>query len=221
MKKRRPHWLQISTHVLAWAPLAVILTNFLTGQLTVNPIQAATQRTGDTAIVLLILSLACTPVYILFHYAPALKIRRPLGLYAYLYAAIHVLIFTGVDYGFDFDLILRDVVGKRFILAGLAAFLLLTVLAATSFSWWKTRLRKKWKLIHRVVYAVNLLVVLHYGWAVKGDFFRLQGNILLPLLAGITVLFLLAVRLPPVRRRISGLLSPRSLRKPMSGQPGN
>jgi methionine sulfoxide reductase heme-binding subunit len=201
---KRPKFLnfQVLLHIAAWIPLAVLIYQFQSGNLTINPIQAATQRTGNIALILLILSLACTPVYSLFRFAPALKARRPLGLYAYMYAAIHLLIFTGLDYGFNLRFIMQEVAEKRFILVGLTAFLILTVLAITSYRWWMVRLGKNWKRLHQLVYVVNVLVVLHFSWAVKGDIFRLQGDILRPLLAGIIVLTLLILRLPPIRRRL-------------------
>lgn len=205
-KKSRLGWIQIFVHVGAWIPLVVLAFDFLNNRLTANPIQAATQRTGDIAIILLISSLACTPINILFRYPPIIKIRRALGLYAYLYAAIHLFIFIGLDYAFAFDLLLKDVGNKRFILVGLISFLLLTTLTITSFRWWKVRLGKNWKRLHKIVYGVNLLVVLHFAWAMKGDIFRLQGNILLPLLAGFVVILLLVMRIPGIRKHITGLL---------------
>jgi sulfoxide reductase heme-binding subunit YedZ len=209
-QKPRLHWLQALTHIGAWIPLAVLIFDFFNNRLSFNPIQAATQRTGHIAIVLLILSLACTPVKTLFHFTPVIRVRRSLGLYAYFYAALHLLIFTGADYGFDLGLIGQTIIEKRFILAGMASFLLLSLLALTSFRWWMARLGKNWKQLHRVVYLINLLVVLHYAWAVKGDLFRLQGNILGPLAAGIIVLLLLAARLPGVRKRAVNLFPPKT-----------
>jgi methionine sulfoxide reductase heme-binding subunit len=132
-------------------------------------------------------------------------VRRPLGLYAFLYAAIHLFIFVGVDYGFNFDFLLADIAQKRFIFVGLAAFILLIPLAFTSYRYWQKRLGKNWKRLHRLVYVAALLVVIHVAWAVKGDLFTLQGDIWKPLLAGIVLALLLISRIPGVRRRISGL----------------
>jgi sulfoxide reductase heme-binding subunit YedZ len=204
MKRFRLHPLQVLTHIGAWIPLAVLIYDYYNDNLTVNPIQAAEQRTGHIAIVLLILSLACTPINTLFRFSPVLKVRRALGLYAYLYAAIHLLIFTGLDFGFDLPLIADEILKKRFILIGMTAFLLLTALAFTSFEWWMKRMGKKWKQLHSLVYVANLLVVLHYALAVKGDIFRLQGNIIWPLAAAAVVALLLVLRIRAVRRRLSG-----------------
>lgn len=213
--------LQIVTHLAAWVPLVVLVFDFVTDRLTANPIQAAQQRTGDTALVLLILSLACTPVNMLFRLPQILRLRRTLGLYGYMYAAIHLLLFAGLDYGFNFRLILLDVGEKRYIIVGTAAFLLLSALAFTSFNVWKVRLGKTWKRLHRMVYLIDLLVVLHFGWAVKGDFLRLQGDIIRPLLAGLVIIVLLVLRLPNVRRRLAGRLQirvPRKEPEPVSRQ---
>jgi methionine sulfoxide reductase heme-binding subunit len=209
MKRFRFTPLQLAVHTAALLPLAWLIKDYLTDNLTVNPIQAATQRTGDYAIVLLLLSLAVTPIITLTGYSALSKVRRPLGLYAFLYAAIHLFIFVGVDYGFNFDFLLADIAQKRFIFVGLAAFILLIPLAFTSYRYWQKRLGKNWKRLHRLVYVAALLVVIHVAWAVKGDLFTLQGDIWKPLLAGIVLALLLISRIPGVRRRISGLRTSR------------
>jgi methionine sulfoxide reductase heme-binding subunit len=208
MKKPRFTRFQILVHLSAWIPLVILVVDFFTNHLTFNPIQAAEIRTGDTAIVLLILSLACTPINYLFHLPQLIKVRRPLGLYAYLYAAIHLAVFAGLDYGFDAGLILQTITEKPYIILGLSTFLILSVLALTSFRKWIVRLGKKWKPLHRLVYLANVLVVLHFGLAIKGDFFHLQGDVFRPFIAGIIVCLLLVLRLPAVRKKLTGQISP-------------
>jgi methionine sulfoxide reductase heme-binding subunit len=203
MKRFQFSRLQLAVHTGALLPLVWLIKDYLTNNLTVNPIQAATIRTGDTALVLLLLSLAVSPIITLTGYAPLQKVRRPLGLYAFLYAAIHLTIFVGVDYAFDFNFLLADIAQKRFIFAGLAAFLLLLPLAFTSYRYWQKRLKKNWKRLHRLAYLAAVLVVIHVAWAVKGDLFTLQGDIWKPLLAGIVLTLLLLARIPGVRRLIS------------------
>jgi len=97
-------------------------------------------------------------------------------------------------------LILDAVLEKRFILVGALSFLLLIPLAITSFDVWVKRLRKNWKRLHRLVYLIAPLVILHFGWARKGDFLRLQGDVLQPLVYGAMLVLLLALRLPPLRK---------------------
>jgi methionine sulfoxide reductase heme-binding subunit len=199
---------QILVHIGSWVPLLVLVQNYFTNNLTVNPIQALEIRTGDTAITLLILSLACTPLNTLFRLPQLIKVRRPLGLYAYMYASIHLMVFTGLDYGFDPGLILQTITEKPFVILGLTTFLILSVLALTSLRRYVVRLGKKWKTLHRLVYVANVLVVLHFALSVKGDFFRLQGDIIRPLLASIAIAVLLTLRIPAVRRKLAGQLSP-------------
>jgi sulfoxide reductase heme-binding subunit YedZ len=196
--------LQIFTHAAAWVPLLLLVWDAYRGNLSVNPYQAATQRTGDFALILLLLSLACTPVNTLFRLPQVLRLRRPLGLYAFMYAAVHLFIFTGLDYGFNWDLLVKDLSDKRYIFVGLAAFLILIPLAVTSRNWWKVRLGKNWKRLHRLVYLAAGLVVLHFAWVIKGDVAQLQGDVLRPLLAGGVLALLLVARIPPVRKRLSG-----------------
>src|SRR5512133_800214 len=121
-KKWFPRFLRIGTHIGALAPLAVLVWDYYTDNLTVNPIQAAEQRTGLIALTLLLLSLACTPLNILFggFASQAIKRRRALGLYAFLYACIHLTLFLWLDYGLDWELIGQTLLEKRFIFVGMA-----------------------------------------------------------------------------------------------------
>jgi sulfoxide reductase heme-binding subunit YedZ len=195
--------LQVAMHIFAWSGLIHILFDFLTGNISPNPIQDLEQRTGRHAITLLVLSLACTPLNTLFKWPELLKRRRALGLYAFLYATIHVLIFVDLDYGLAWSLILQTIFEKPYIIVGVIAFLLLIPLAFTSFDVWKMRLKKNWKRLHQMVYLIAPLAVLHYAWGKKGDFFALQGEIIRPLIYAVIVLLLLAIRIPLVRRTVA------------------
>ena len=192
--------LQALLHLGAWLPLIILILDALNDNLTFNPIQAATQRTGDTAIILLGLSLACTPLSTYFQWKDAIKLRRPLGLYAFLYAAIHFALFVAVDFGFDVNLIAREFVEKRYLWAGLPAFIILLALAATSFKWFMKRLGKRWKQLHKLIYLGAMLVVVHLAFVIKGDLFTLSGDVWKPLVAAITIGLLLIARLPPLKR---------------------
>jgi len=197
MQKLKAHWLQILTHVGALLPLAILAWDYAQNQLTANPIREITIRTGRSAIVLLLLSLACTPIYTLFGFAPVLRLRRPLGLYAFLYAGLHGLTFVGLDYGFDLVLIGQELLQKRFVQVGALAFLILVPLAITSTRGWVARLGKNWKRLHRLVYLAALLAGVHFLWAVK-------ANVRVPLLYGAALAVLLVARIPAVQNAVRG-----------------
>jgi methionine sulfoxide reductase heme-binding subunit len=199
--------LQIAVHVYAWSALAHILFDFITGNISPNPIQELEQRTGRHAITLLVLSLACTPLNTLFKWSEPLKRRRTLGLYAFMYATIHVMIFINLDYGLAWSLIIQTVFEKPYIVVGLIGFLMLIPLAWTSFDIWKKRLGKNWKRLHQLIYLIAPLLVLHYAWGKKGDFFALQGEIIRPLIYGLVVVLFLVMRIPVVRRTLASLPS--------------
>lgn len=197
--------LQVAMHLYAWSALVLILIDFITGNISANPIQELEQRTGRHAITLLVLSIACTPLNTLFRWSELLKRRRALGLYAFMYATIHVIIFINLDYGFAWSLILQTIVEKPYILVGLLALLMLIPLAMTSFDVWKKRLGKNWKRLHQTIYFIVPLALLHYAWGKKGDFFALQGEIIRPLIYTVIAVILLTMRIPPIRRFLASL----------------
>jgi sulfoxide reductase heme-binding subunit YedZ len=150
--------------------------------------------------VLLVLSLLCTPFNTLFKWSEPLKRRRALGLYSFMYAVIHVIIFADLDFGLAWSTLIQEVVTKPRLVVGTLAFLLLIPLAMTSFDIWKKRLGKNWKRLHQVVYLIAPLVVLHFLWSKKGDVLSLQGEILQPAIYGLAVAILLILRISPVKK---------------------
>lgn len=185
--------LRLLVHLGALIPLAVIVVYALTGRLTANPIQDITFRTGKTALILLLLSLLCTPLNTLFGLKQVIPLRRPLGLYAFFYACLHLFIFAVLDYGLDWGLIQQTIAEKRYVLVGFSAFLLLLPLALTSTKASMRRLGKRWKPLHKLVYVAAVLVIIHFVWLVKADIRE-------PLMYGAILGALLLLRLPPLRR---------------------
>ncbi len=203
----KSHFRQIrwAVHISAWIPLIVLIVDAVNNNLTFNPIQAATQRTGDTAIILLGLSLACSPISTYLGWKDAIKLRRALGLYAFMYAAVHFFIFAVVDFGLQFNFIIPEFLQKYYLWAGLPAFAVLCALAVTSFRWAMRRMGKNWKRLHRYIYLGAILVALHLALVIKGDFFRLGGDVWKAVVAAIAFSLLLIVRIPPVRRGLLAL----------------
>jgi sulfoxide reductase heme-binding subunit YedZ len=197
-KEPKWRWLLVLTHIAALAPLALLLVDYATGQLSFNPIREITLRTGRYALILLVLSLACTPVRILTGWSPVIRLRRPLGLYAFMYAALHLLTFVGLDFGFNLSFIWEELIQRRYLQVGLLAFLILLPLAVTSTRRWIRKLGKNWNRLHRLVYLAALLVFLHFLWAAKGDIRR-------PITYVVVVVLLLAIRALPIRKAIIDL----------------
>lgn len=196
----RKHWFWLVVNVAAAIPLLQLAYDAWQGNLGVNPITTITNRTGTTALVLLILSLACTPANIILGWRQPLAVRKALGLWAFVYASFHLLNFVGLDYGFNVRLILADgLPTKPYILVGLLAFLILVPLAVTSTKGWKKRLGPRWKSLHSWVYLAGIAAVVHFFWKAKA------AERLEPVLYGLALALLLIVRLPPVRKRIVNL----------------
>ncbi|MAT41032.1 MAG: sulfoxide reductase heme-binding subunit YedZ [Anaerolineaceae bacterium] len=190
IKFNRLQWI---VHIGSLIPFLILIFDGLTNNLTVNPIQEITQRTGRTAILWLMFSLACTPLNIIFGLKAFNQVRRPLGLYAAFYAALHLLTFLILDYWLDFQLIFRSLREKPFIIVGTLAFLILLALTITSTTRSIKRLGKKWKKLHQLVYAAGVLVIIHYIWVLKADITQ-------PIIYSVVLAFLLIVRVKPVRQ---------------------
>jgi len=196
---------QVAIHIIAWLTLVITVYQVLTGRMTVNPIQAVEQRLGRVAVYFLIASLACTPLVTLTGWREPIKRRRALGLYAFMYAALHFSVFVGIDYGFDLKQVAQLTTEKPFILLGLTAGIMLLALAITSFTWWMRRMGKGWQSLHRTIYLGAVIVVIHYAMALKANIATLRGDILQPLLIGILLGLLLILRIPTVRKWVSSM----------------
>lgn len=162
-------YIRIFLHICALLPLAMLFYDLGYENLSVNPIQDITIRTGKPALVFLVLVLSVTPVRKWFGLHSLLQFRRSLGLYAFMYASLHFLVFIGLDYGFDIELLRSSVFKKPYVVLGLLAYLTLVPLAITSTHGWIRRLGKYWKMLHKLVYLAGILAVSHYIWAVKSD----------------------------------------------------
>lgn len=163
-------WLNPALVAGALVPLASILVRARSGGLGADPIAEALNRLGLTALILLIASLACTPLRKLWGWTWPARVRRTLGLLAFTYAALHVTVYAGLDQGLDVRAIWEDVSERRFIFAGFSAFVLLIPLALTSTRESVRRLGYvTWSRLHALVYPAALLASIHFIWRVKKD----------------------------------------------------
>ena len=189
------HGQRLLAHLLALAPLTWWSLRWLSGMLPADPVRYLMLRSGVVGIVALLAALACTPLSALAGWRSAVQLRRPLGLYAVFYSALHLLIYAAFDGGLDWRLIARDLAERRAMLVGLAALLLLVPLALTSTRGWQCRLGKRWRTLHTLVYVAAPLSVLHVYWLDRD--IKTQA-----LLYAATVGVLLLLRLPPLRRAL-------------------
>lgn len=159
--------------VLWLAPLAWLVWATASDQLGANPAEALIRATGDWALRALCLALAVTPLRVLTATPQLARFRRMLGVFVFFYALLHLLSYAWFDMGFDVDEVARDIAKRPFILVGFLAFVLLTLLAATS---WNRAIKalgaRRWQALHRSVYAAAALAILHFFWmrAGKNDF---------------------------------------------------
>jgi sulfoxide reductase heme-binding subunit YedZ len=174
-------WSKIALFVVCVIPVFWLAWRAWNENLTANPIEYITHFTGDWAIRFVVFTLAVTPLRKLMHIPSLIRYRRMLGLFAFFYASLHFLTWFAIDKFFDFHAILADFTKRRFIIAGLTAFLALIPLAVTSTAGWIRRLGgKRWQMLHRLIYVTAIAAVIHYYWLVKSD-------IRLPLFYGVLV----------------------------------
>jgi len=166
-------WAKPLLFLLALAPLAWLVAGAAANTLGANPAEALIRSTGDWTLRLLCLTLAVTPLRQATQWHALARLRRLLGLFTFFYGLLHFLCFAWLDMGFDLDAIAADIPKRPFILVGTAALLLMLPLAATSFNRAIKALgAARWQALHRSVYAVALLALLHFFWmrAGKNDF---------------------------------------------------
>ncbi len=151
-------------------PLALLIWRGFAGELTANPIEFITHTLGWWTLGFLLVTLSVTPLRRLLDMPWLLRLRRMLGLYAFFYASLHFLTWLVVDQFFDWQDIVKDIIKRPFITVGFTAFVLLLPLAATSTNAMVRRLgAARWQLLHRLVYVIATLGVIHFWWLVKKD----------------------------------------------------
>ena len=155
--------------ILCLAPLVWLVFGAATGGLGANPAEALIRSLGDWCLRLLCVTLAVTPARVVLATPQLLRFRRMLGLWTFAYALLHLLAYAWFDMGLDPGDIARDIAKRPFILVGFAGFVLLVPLAATSFNAAIRRLgARRWQLLHRAVYVIAGLAVLHFFWMRAG-----------------------------------------------------
>jgi len=190
-----PAWLKPVVFLVCLVPLARLFALGFADGLGTNPVEFVTRSTGTWALVMLCATLAVTPLRRLSGWTALVRLRRMLGLFAFFYALLHFTVFLWLEHWFDLGAMLLDVIERPFVTAGFLAFLLLVPLAATSTQAMMRRLGSRWQALHRLVYLVAPLAILHFWWHKAG-----KNDFLEPAIYGTVVGLLLLARLVKRRR---------------------
>jgi sulfoxide reductase heme-binding subunit YedZ len=161
---------KIALFAFALIPLARLLWKALHDGLGANPIEVITHSTGDWTLILILATLAITPLRRITRQYWLISLRRMIGLFAFFYGTLHFLTYIWLDKFFDLHEMFEDIAKRPFITIGFSAYLLLIPLALTSTAWSIRRLGgKNWQRLHRLIYLTGILGVIHYAWLVKAD----------------------------------------------------
>ena len=176
-----------SIFFLSLLPFLIIVYKIYFNQLGPEPVKEITHHTGEWTLIFICLTLAMSPLKRLTNLIIWIKFRRMLGLFVFFYATIHLLTYVGIDYRFNWTPIFDDVLKKKYIFIGFAAWLLLIPLAITSSQRMMKLLKHNWRLLHKSIYLIAIFGVLHYIWLSKTIFFK-------PLIFAIIIIILFLFR---------------------------
>jgi len=179
---------KIIVFFLSLWPIYLITYQIVFNQLGPEPVDRIINHFGEWTLIFILLTLSMTPLKKITKSIEWIKFRRMLGLFTFFYASIHMLSYVGLDYRFDFEPLINDVLKKKFIFIGFSAWLLLIPLAVTSSEKMVRLLKQNWKKIHRLIYIIGIFGVLHYIWLSKTIFFK-------PLIFLILLIILLLFRI--------------------------
>ncbi|CAN1501980.1 COG2717 Predicted membrane protein [Methylophilaceae bacterium] len=180
--------------ILGLWPLLSISIHIFQDSLGANPVEFIERHFGKWTLIFLCLTLSMTPLRRITNISQWILYRRMLGLFVFFYASIHLLCYIGLDYHFAWIDIKNDIIKHRFVLVGFLGWILLLPLAITSSDKMIRRLKTNWKLLHRLIYVIAILGVLHFIWLVKKDLTE-------PLIYAAIISILLILRLNIFKRK--------------------
>ena len=181
-------YLKCSVFAISLIPFLFITFKIFFNKLGPEPVKEITHFTGEWTLIFVCLTLAMSPLKRFTNSSFWINIRRMLGLFVFFYATLHLFTYVGIDYRFDWDPIINDVVKKKYIYIGFSAWLLLIPLAITSSKRMVKLLKHNWKKLHRLIYVIAIFGSLHFIWLSKTIFFK-------PLIYFLIILFLLSLRI--------------------------
>ena len=181
-------YLKPSIFVLSLVPFLIITYKIFFNKLGPEPVKEITHFTGEWTLIFICLTLSMSPLQKFTNLNYWIKIRRMLGLFVFFYASLHLLTYVGIDYRFNWQPIFDDVVKKKYIFVGFAAWILLIPLTITSSKKMVLLLKQNWKKLHRLIYVIAILGSLHFIWLSKTIYFK-------PLIYFVLIIFLLILRI--------------------------
>ena len=181
--------------VCLW-PLGTIILDIYYNDLGAEPVKKIMDHFGEWTLIFICLTLTMSPLKRITNLSFWIKFRRMLGLFVFFYATVHLLTYVGLDYRFDWEPIINDVLKKKYIFIGFSAWLLLIPLAITSSQKMIKLLKNNWKRLHRLIYIIAIFGSLHYIWLSKTIFFK-------PLVYLVIILVLLALRIKIKKRNVN------------------
>ena len=181
-------YLKPSIFVLSLVPFLIITYKIFFNKLGPEPVKEITHFTGEWTLIFICLTLSMSPLQKFTNLNYWIKIRRMLGLFVFFYASLHLLTYVGIDHRFNWQPIFDDVVKKKYIFVGFAAWILLIPLTITSSKKMVLLLKQNWKKLHRLIYVIAILGSLHFIWLSKTIYFK-------PLIYFVIITFLLILRI--------------------------
>ena len=181
-------YLKPSIFVLSIVPFLIFTYKIFFNKLGPEPVKEITHFTGEWTLIFICLTLSMSPLQKFTNLNYWIKIRRMLGLFVFFYASLHFLTYVGIDYRFNWQPIFDDVVKKKYIFVGFAAWILLIPLTITSSKKMVLLLKQNWKKLHRLIYVIAILGSLHFIWLSKTIYFK-------PLIYFVLITFLLILRI--------------------------
>ena len=181
-------YLKPSIFALSLVPFLIITYKIFFNKLGPEPVKEITHFTGEWTLIFICLTLSMSPLQKFTNLNYWIKIRRMLGLFVFFYASLHLLTYVGIDYRFSWQPIFEDVIKKKYIFVGFAAWILLIPLTITSSQKMMLLLKQNWKKLHRLIYVIAILGSLHFIWLSKTIYFK-------PLIYFVLITFLLILRI--------------------------
>jgi len=183
-------------------PFALLVIGLVTNRLGFNPVEHLTHETGHWGLRFLLITLAITPLKTLTNLNWIIRFRRMLGLYAFFYALMHFLIYFVWDQSLEIGRVFDDVFDRPYITVGFASLCLMVPLAITSPLWARRKLRQRWNQLHKLMYPLTLLAVLHFIWLVRADYSEVT-------IYAVIFALLMVLRIPPIKKFIVRGLRPK------------